>query len=710
MKKTPPSEPLSASVETPSFHAQHAPMGAHASLTLGMFRARGGMALEKGGPGPGGLYAGYRDEQGVLRHLPFFEVREDESARYTGKGSAQSPSETLFTESEVSREYLWATDRFRAPRLVLEVLTPFFSLPDPAHASADELKFASCPAIFVRLDFDNRRGAGPITGFFGATLGRESWTPLEEKSGGTLIGAVSRGSLGFATRARVSGFIDFSLPAALQRTHKTPYFLLGSVAGFTVAVPAGQRAEVLVACGFFNGVSATWNVETTYWYRRYFPTLVEVLAYALDHAPRYLEKAALRDAELAAAPLNDEQKFMIAHATRSYYGSTQWLDRAGEPCWVVNEGEYLMMNTFDLTVDMLFHEMRMNPWTVRNVLDHYASRYSYRDQIFDPARPRRLLPGGVSFTHDMGVAGHWSPAGHSSYEVSGLDRACFSHMTGEQLVNWILCAGVYYASTRDADFLRTHAFLLAECLESLERRDHPDPKRRDGVLKFESSRTWPGGEITTYDSLDPSLGQARNNLYLAVKTWAAYLALEQLFTAARRAELARGARAGARSVARTVAGKFDNRLGYIPAVFEGANKSAIIPAIEGLIFPHAMGLKKALSPSGPYRELLAALRRHFEAVLVPGTCLYPDGGWKLSSTSDNSWMSKIGLCMHVARSVLGLDFGDRELVFDRAHARWQRNGATFHACSDQFHSGVAKGSLYYPRIVTSVLWLEEGKK
>ena len=39
-----------------SFHAQHSPMGAHSSFTVGMFGAEGGMALEKGGPADGGLY------------------------------------------------------------------------------------------------------------------------------------------------------------------------------------------------------------------------------------------------------------------------------------------------------------------------------------------------------------------------------------------------------------------------------------------------------------------------------------------------------------------------------------------------------------------------------------------------------------------------------------------------------------------------------
>ena len=39
------------------------------------------------------------------------------------------------------------------------------------------------------------------------------------------------------------------------------------------------------------------------------------------------------------------------------------------------------------------------------------------------------------------------------------------------------------------------------------------------------------GEITTYDSLDHSLGQARNNIYLAGKCWASYLALDQMLAA-----------------------------------------------------------------------------------------------------------------------------------------------------------------------------------
>jgi hypothetical protein len=238
-------------------------------------------------------------------------------------------------------------------------------------------------------------------------------------------------------------------------------------------------------------------------------------------------------------------------------------------------------------------------------------------------------------------------------------------------------------------------------------RDHPDPAQRTGVMGCESSRCNGGGEITTYDSLDTSLGQARNNLYLAVKSWAAYLALAELFQQADESILAAEATASAQLCAATITSKWDETLGYIPAVFEDDNQSAIIPAIEGLVFPQVMGLKEATAVNGPYGEFIRTLKRHFESIFRPGVCLYPDNGWKLSSTADNSWMSKICLSQYVARTVLGIDFGEQQAAHDQAHMDWQVFGSTFNACSDQFSSGKAMASLYYPRIVTNILWLTE---
>ena len=52
----------------------------------------------------------------------------------------------------------------------------------------------------------------------------------------------------------------------------------------------------------------------------------------------------------------------------------------------------------------------------------------------------------------MGVNDYFTPPGRSSYECDGIE-GCFSHMTMEQLLNWVLCATTYAEGTGDAAWL-----------------------------------------------------------------------------------------------------------------------------------------------------------------------------------------------------------------------------------------------------------------
>ena len=159
------------------------------------------------------------------------------------------------------------------------------------------------------------------------------------------------------------------------------------------------------------------------------------------------------DSKLDGAAVSDDQRFMISHATHSYYGSTQLLEVAGQPLWVVNEGEYCMMNTLDLAVDHVFWELEHNPWLVRNLLDDVCSplqlyRRSEGLQVrlsllrlircrWILRRPLRLRMKHSStapttrsqvasaFCHDMGAHNNFSPQGRSSYELANL-TGCFS--------------------------------------------------------------------------------------------------------------------------------------------------------------------------------------------------------------------------------------------------------------------------------------------
>jgi hypothetical protein len=693
---------------TADFHAHHSPVGALASFTIGRFTQPGGPGLELMGPAQGGVTVGYRDGE-TFHLLPFYPLTESERERYV-QGGAEVGSERPFAPDAIRRDYGWATDRFSAGDCVFEVLTPFGALPDPAFAPLAAQRDAFAPAVLVRLTVSNPTAAARDA-IFGINLANDRWQTLA----GPAVGLYSSRGLGFATddaSARI--FSHFTLAGALLPNQFKPadervgrINVCGFV-GLAVPVAAGETRTITIALGWYKAGVVTAGRETRYWYTRLFTGIGDVLAHALARQEATRAAAARLDAELAATRLDEEQRFLVAHATRSYFGSTQLLDDGGRPRWVVNEGEYLMMNTFDLTVDMAFFEVRYHPWTLRNVLEQFAGEYRYEDQVFDPDAPGTFHRGGVSFTHDMGVLNLFSPEGRSAYETEGLDRACFSHMTCEQLLNWVCCAGLYWKSADDRAFLERHAGLLRRCLDSMEQRDHHDPARRRGIMQMESSRTFPGGEITTYDSLDHSLGQARRNLYLAVKGWAAALTIETMLAAAGDPAGAAQARAFARRAADTVVAAYDPAQGFIPAVLDGKNRSAIIPAIEGLIFPHRLGLAAALREDGPYGALITTLKRHHQAIVRSGMCLYPDGGWKLSSTADNSWMSKICLCQHVARHILGLRQDPAAAAkADRAHADWERHGSASSACSDQFRSGKAIGSLYYPRIVTNILWLDE---
>ncbi len=447
------------------------------------------------------------------------------------------------------------------------------------------------------------------------------------------------------------------------------------------------------------------------------------------------------DNRLDNAAVSGDQRFLISHATHSYYGSTQLLEVESQPLWVVNEGEYCMMNTLDLAVDHVFWELEHNPWLVRNLLDTFVRRYSYIDEVkvyksdfapsvetvqVDPSqtppppdeaqlnRPYDTKPGGFSFCHDMGAHNNFSPEGRSSYELANL-TGCFSYMTVEQLCNWVLTAGCYVAKTRDFAWLKSNRTIVEACLASMINRSG-----EVGFAQFDSTRCAGGQEITTYDSLDHSLAQTRNNIYIAVKSWATYWSLALMFR-----ELGDAARQSrSKGLAAKVAAVVCDQAvdGVLPAIFEKSNpgySSRILPAVEGCVYPlyfvktgFAGCTLEQVYATESEKRMFEVLKEHTRNLLLDSERrnLFADGGIKLSSTSNNSWMSKIAIFMHVTRKVFHLDddpkIGEVFRQADAAHVKWQTEGSSYWACCDQIVSGEGKASRYYPRIITSALWME----
>ncbi len=684
------------------YNAHHAPVGAFATLTLGQKGSTGGLGLELAGPANENLFVGIQDRDGDGFHaLPFFtggESHEEDFDVEHLSGFGRPNKVVHFADSEIERTMGASIDEWRAGDMVFRLISPVRSVPDPETASAEDLKATITPSILAELTIDNREGTTSRKVFFGYQ-GSDRAAGMRVIKEAGLTGIAQHTFTAIATDdANVHAGIAFQPEKILEPdTEENLEFLVGRLGMLVGTVPAGQIHTFRFAIAFFREGTATSGIKTRYLYRRFYDDIESVLRHTLSNFDVSKQEAEAFDSRLASR-LSPDRAWMAAHSIRSYFGSTQLLEREdGQPLWVVNEGEYRMMNTFDLTIDQAFFELVLNPWTVRNVLDLYVERYAYEDGARFPGSDE-VHPAGIAFTHDMGVGNAFSRPGYSGYEQARL-KGCFSYMSVEELMNWVLTAGLYDAHARDMAWSISQRETFLAALRSLANRDNPDAAARNGVVGLDADRCQGGAEITTYDSLDASLGQARNNLYLAVKGWASYLLLEDVLRRLDEGDAAAEARDQAGKAAQTIIAAADAD-GLLPAVIGEGVEARIIPAIEALVYPFVLGL--AIDPA-----LQETLSKHLSAVLKPGVCKFEDGGWKLSSTSRNSWLSKIYLCQFVAEKVLGLA-PDAEA--DAAHVGWllDEENAYF-AWSDQMLQGKAVGSRYYPRGVTSILWAASGE-
>ena len=746
------------------FNAQHSPMGAFMSFTCGNFGTRGGIGLQIGQPGDQEIFIGFKDgdrySDATLKCLPFYTAAVSRAAdaflvEQAGPSEQNvKPDAVPFEESTISRFYKWASDQWEAEGLTFSVYSPFGAIPDPSVEDEQRMREGLLPAVVARLELDNTTGASTRTAMFALNHLRPGSRTLPEDLGSGRVAFAFRREAGGAAELldftsseegeKVDGgpfiFMRWSASDGVRERHN-PVHLLGSCPGFGFEVPAGKKYGITIALGSYLEGFQTNGLDGRYLYTRYFKSLADVLKTALDNSGKIIASAQSLDSKLDGAAVSGDQRFLISHATHSYYGSTQLLEVEGQPLWVVNEGEYCMMNTLDLAVDHVFWELEHNPWLVRNLLDTFVRRYSYTDEVkvyksdfapsgetvqVDPSqappppdeaqlnRPYETKPGGLSFCHDMGAHNNFSPQGRSSYELANL-TGCFSYMTQEQLCNWILTAGCYVAKTRDMEWLKKNKAVVEACLTSMINRSGDV-----GFAQFDSTRCAGGQEITTYDSLDHSLAQTRNNVYIAVKSWASYWALGLLFREIGDAASQDRSKELAAKVAAVVCDQAQD--GVLPAIFEKSNpgySSRILPAVEGCVYPlyfvntgFAGCTLDEIYATPSENRMFEVLREHTRNLLLDPDRrnLFADGGIKLSSTSNNSWMSKIAIFMHVTRRVFHLDADPKIAeVFrqaDAAHVKWQTEGSSYWACCDQIVSGEGKASRYYPRIITSALWME----
>jgi hypothetical protein len=682
-------------------NVDHAPMGACSTITYGFqgptirYANRTGdwCGLGMSSPavpywgGGGGVLIALSGSAG-LQSLPF-----------VASPASISSGASYFGDTNVHRTLTPCMDQWTidSAGLAFTHYSPAWSMASLDTATLDDQKRFFLPATWLALTVNNTNTTSEDL-YFGL--------PTKATQRSFANGAYQGFAVSEAALAVQSGSCDLlsgpSLTAALK----------GVTQGFAfhLRIPPGQTGTLTVVIAFYRTAVVDSRISAPYYYTSLFGSVDSVIDWAFAEFADAKMRCQQLASAMANAGLNPYRQFLASHALHSYMANTVCLiDPGGGVDWRVTEGVYQYINTFDLVVDMAFYDCQMHPWALRNVLDTYSGAlpgtgYSFNHPLYDAISGAMVSENGFSFHHDMG---NWPTS-----DPPGTDPVFDDYMGQEQLENWILSAGLYWSHTGDNVWLTNNLALLQTCLSSMLLRDDTNAAARNGITK---NINRPEG--TTFDDLDPSLEAAGYSGRLAVRNWASYLALEAMF-----GQLGDGADAAACQnmaavAAQTIAGLWTNyhgTLGYIPALLDGSDQSAIIPMVEGLAYPLQMGLTNAVDRSGgPYASMLLALSNHLYAVLVSGKCLDANSGaWDMTSATGyqncpNTWQSKMYIAQYVAEHILGLTGTNVNGTVDQIHATIQIQNAPFQEWSDQTDGSGADrflGGCHYPRGITSALW------
>lgn len=688
------------------FCTHHAPVGAWASLTFGM--PKQGISIDLQEPNvkqSGSMMIGEAYTQ-EIHTLGFVDQPE---TSLTGEGDEEkkkqyrNPLEAfhLFQEEEITRVLTPSRDIYQAGNVTFTVHTPYEALPDPEEQ--DILPLDCVPGILMEITVDNTKRNHPVTAFFGLMYrDMKQIYAMETEHGICKIGY--RNDWVFAAKKEEGVYWLRGLDACqCLRAGKNVQHQNGP-AFLCVSVEAGKKKTFHVAFSVYAREGSNGSCRTEYYYNRYFRNAEQAAEYILDHKEEIFSRSRRVEEEIRNRYEDPLRLQLFCQSVRAYYASTQLLrEESGYVHYNVCEGAYLWRNTMDLCADHLVWELKRNPWVVRSIMDEFIKSYSYYDRVRFPGR-EGLYEGGISFTHDMGCYFTYADHGNSGYERENESvKGFYFYMTTEELLNGIYCIAGYVLKTRDMEWLKKHRQILKDIMTSLENRDDCVKEKRNGILKAVSSRS---GlcmlESTTYDALDHSLLEASGNLYVFVKTWCALILLKRCLGLLGEKETEERAETMLQKCRQSVRLFRREDTAVLKANIYQDIPGAVIAAAEAMAVPNFLHVLSETEE----KELFEVMRLHTRACLQPGICIdEKSGGLRLSSTSKNTWPSKGILTIYVMEEVLGVDVPKEvvENVFTWAQIRAKNTTIADQIMSD---TGEVVGGVYYPRIVTSALWIE----
>ena len=697
---------------TEFFMTHHAPMGAWSSLTFGLPGGGVGVDMEGLAVQPSGsLIVACSHGPGKTIALPFFSF--DTTKDYEGQLAKRIATITngdwkLVSPAKMTRVLTPSTDEFAGEGIRLRITSPRAPI-SPAGFREDFM--AMLPALLLEVEIDNSEQDTPATGFIGlAYQGAGRIRPIDWSDSG-LVGIAYSDAWALAALPSPDVFtIRAGTVASTVEAGNGTIHPGGNQGGIGFRVAAHSKKTLTAVFAFYRaGNAVAQGMKSSYAYTAKWDSVESVAHAALNSADHLREWAKKFNERVTPGDSDPHTVEMLAQASQGYYANTSLIrDGNGALHWSVCEGQFAWRNTLDLAADHLPFELTAHPWVTGNVIDGFIDSYSYRDKVRFDGEATAQHPGGISFTHDQGNYTAYSPPGTSGYEQPNREGV-YSAMTTEELLNGIYCAAAFALKGENPEWRHRRLPVAREMITSMENREHFDPARRDGILRAQSDRVGTGKEITTYDALDDTLQNSRGNVYIVVKTWCAALMLESWFKTEGAEDEAKRCAALAVRTANSLSKSYSLERQSFPANLLEGSKALVIAALDPLAVPLFCGMGEQLNR---YPELLAELQSHAKTCLKPGNCSdATTGGLKLTSTSVNTWPSKVALTLAVAGWLEHQTPKDVSPNAFNQLVKWMQQSANRLTVSDQINvsNGVPIGGSYYPRLVTVEMLIDNSR-
>jgi hypothetical protein len=645
-----------------------------------------------------------------VRALPFIsglgqpdqETQQMEAAQLLQRPDSFAARWRPWPTSGILRTFSPNRDVWNAGPVRLSIHAPLAKLADPDGMGWEDCRDHFIPALWIEVELDNTDDSREGMLFLGLHLfGHERMRPLHWGNPDLCgVGLQDRWCLAaehvpgrqFTIRdGSVAGAVEEGAPVAR---------MAGNQGGIFLRVAPRSRGRLLAVLAWGHQGWATQGVRSRYLFQRWWELPEEAAAHALSVATAAIDRSAEDDAYWAGLHVPAERLTLLAQSAQAYQANSSLLDgQDGIIRYNVSEGAYLWRNTLDLAADQLPWELARIPWAAKRIAEDHLRRNAYTDTLRLPGENAFTHPGGLVFAHDQGNHTAYCPPGGSAYERSEV-AGCYSFMSMEQVLNAAyLFAG---CSLQDPAWGATHQDVLRRLVESIERRDHPDPGRRDGIPKAESDRVGAqGAEITTYDALDHALMRASGSAYLAVKSWGACAMLAKALETIGDIAAAGKASSQARRIrSLLLACSHPGDPDLIPANFLDAIPHAVPAILDGLAVPAWLGII-------PDPVLQERLVRHWLACLRHEG-LHACGGLRLSAGSDHTWPSKTLVVAAAVEMALGRRVSEDAPRLWPELSRWCQDLAAATTISDQIRLDLDKaiGAFYYPRIVSALMCVD----